>query len=191
MPERRGVWLAVLLLGLALPWAAWADATLEVCYNYGCMAQAEVTFSEAQLHDLRGWLLMADGPAAELGILAQVLGQMYRWAGAQSPISVDRPGDFLDDGVYGAMDCIDHAETTTRFLHLLEDRGWLHFHRVAPIRRRTRWVVAQHFSAVVQQRQAEGEGPEFVMDTWFGEHGDPAVVLPLEDWLDGEGPNVS
>ena len=54
MPERRGVWLAVLLLGLALPWAAWADATLEVCYNYGCMAQAEVTFSEAQLQDLRG-----------------------------------------------------------------------------------------------------------------------------------------
>ena len=56
-------------------------------------------------------------------------------------------------------------------------------------RRRTRWLVTQHFSAVIRVRD-EGAA-RFVVDSWFGEHGDPAVILPLEEWLDGEGPNVS
>jgi hypothetical protein len=76
---------------------------------------------------------------------------------------------------------------------MMEGRGLLRFHAVEPIQRRVRWLVAQHFSAVI--REKSGEVPEggarFVVDSWFGEHGDPAVVLPLEDWLDGEGPNVS
>lgn len=30
----------------------------------------------------------------------------------------------------------------------------------------------------------------FAVDSWFVEHGEPAVVLPLEEWMNGEGPNV-
>lgn len=33
-------------------------------------------------------------------------------------------------------------------------------------------------------------GARFVVDSWFVEHGEPAVVLPLEDWMNGDGPNV-
>jgi hypothetical protein len=33
-------------------------------------------------------------------------------------------------------------------------------------------------------------GARFVVDSWFVDQGEPAVVLPLEDWLNGEGPNV-
>ncbi len=33
-------------------------------------------------------------------------------------------------------------------------------------------------------------GARFVVDSWFVEHGEPAVILPLADWLKGEGPNV-
>jgi len=29
-----------------------------------------------------------------------------------------------------------------------------------------------------------------VIDSWFVEQGEPAVVLPLDDWLDGDGPYV-
>jgi hypothetical protein len=31
-------------------------------------------------------------------------------------------GDFLDDAAHGRMDCIDHANTTTRMLELLQER---------------------------------------------------------------------
>ena len=33
-------------------------------------------------------------------------------------------------------------------------------------------------------------GERFAVDSWFVDHGDPAVVLPLAEWLKGEGPNV-
>jgi hypothetical protein len=33
-------------------------------------------------------------------------------------------------------------------------------------------------------------GARFAVDSWFVDHGDPAVVLPLAEWLKGEGPNV-
>lgn len=170
-----------------------ADERVSICYNYGCLAQAEVVFSEARLAEVAERLSRADSAVAERAILAQVLGQLYRWAGEQSPIGADRPGNYLDFGVNGMMDCIDHSESTTRLLRLLEARGLLHFHAVEPIARRVRWVFAQHFSAVIRERSEAppAVGARFAVDTWFGEHGDPAVVLPLEDWLDGEGPNVS
>lgn len=186
---RRGLVLCLMLwAGLVL-----ADERVAICFNYGCLNDASVVFSEGRLTEVRERLMLADSAVAERAILALAVGQLYRWAGEQSPISADRPGDFLDDDAYGKMDCIDHAESTTRLLTMLEARGFLRFHVVAPISRRVRWLVAQHFSAVIRERndEAPDTGARFVVDTWFGEHGDPAVVLPLEDWLDGEGPNVS
>ncbi len=185
---RRLVLCLMLWAGSAL-----ADERVAICFNYGCLSEATVALSEGRLAEIRERLMLADSALAERAILALVLGQLYRWAGEQSPISADRPGDFLDDEAYGRMDCIDHAESTTRLLTMLEARGYLRFHVVAPISRRVRWLVAQHFSAVIRERndEAPDTGARFVVDTWFGEHGDPAVVLPLEDWLDGEGPNVS
>lgn len=183
------------LVAAALLWAgiALADEHVTVCFNYGCLARQDVTFSEARLTELGLRLGLADTPVAERAILSLVVGQLYLWAGEQSPIQADRPGDFLDDGVHGMMDCIDHAETTSGFLKMMEGRGLLRFHAVEPIQRRVRWLVAQHFSAVIREKSSEVPegGARFVVDSWFGEHGDPAVVLPLEDWLDGEGPNVS
>ncbi len=182
----------LVLAGLSAGGTALADARVAICFNYGCLAEAEVVFTEAQLSEVAESLGRAGSAVAERALLGKVMGQLYRWAGTQSPISADQPGDFLYDGACGVMDCIDHAESTTRLLKLLEGRGLLRFHAVEPIRRRTRWVVTQHFSAVVRENaEAPQVGASFVVDTWFGEHGDPAVVLPLEDWLDGEGPNVS
>jgi hypothetical protein len=33
-------------------------------------------------------------------------------------------------------------------------------------------------------------GARFAVDSWFVDHGGRAVVLPLAEWLNGEGPNV-
>ena len=35
-----------------------------------------------------------------------------------------------------------------------------------------------------------GAGEQYVVDSWFVDNGQPAVVLPLAAWLDGEGPSV-
>lgn len=224
--------LPVAILLSLISQVLWAATQVDVCFNYGCQAQATVEFSEAQLDEVAEGLATARSAEEERQRIAKAVGQLYRAAGAQSPISADRAGNFADQGVYGKMDCIDHSTTTTRLLEVLQARGLLRFHRVAPRERRTSLVLFQHFSAVVEEiqgvasaaataalslpdhvpvlmalcdcpapeapaesapRQTSGEaaqGAKFVIDSWFVEQGEPAVVLPLGDWLDGDGPYV-
>ena len=184
-----------LLLCMACASSAQAGQFTEVpiCFNYGCLSEARVRFSAMLLDYVGDQLAEARDAADERSRLARAVGQLYVEAGRQSPIDADRAGDYLDDGVFGKMDCIDHATSTTRLLKVLEARGALKYHTVKAPRRRTSFILFQHFSAVVEERAQAGidaPGAQFVIDSWFGEHGEPAVVLPLADWLDGDGPNV-
>lgn len=188
--------IRAVLLGMLACSGAQAAAPTEtsVCFNYGCLSQARVELPESLLLRLTTQIGTAPDAAAERRHLAEAIGELYLEAGRQSPISADRAGDYLDEGVHGKMDCIDHAVSTTRLLRLLEWRGALRFHQVGAAARRTRFIVFQHFSAVIEELRppgaAEAPASRFVVDSWFVEHGEAAVVLPLEAWLDGEGPNV-
>jgi hypothetical protein len=162
-----------------------------LCYGYGCSFQEEVGYGPMQLEPVRAALMTAANAVEERAILAESVGRLYRWAGTLTPIHNDRAGDLADEGVDGRMDCIDHAASTTELLHMLERRGWLRFHRVLPQVRRT-WLIFQHFSAAVEEFGADApeRPPRYVIDSWFVEHGETAVVLPLAEWLDGGGPYV-
>ena len=182
-------WPALAIMLLALPAAA--DEVTLVCYNYGCATEDLVVFSEERLNWARDLLAAAANAATEREYLALVVGQFYAWAGEQTPISADRGGNYADDGRPGSMDCIDHSTTTTRFLRLLESRGFLRFHRVEEPAVRHRFIFGQHFTAVIEEiKDIEGER-RYAVDSWFVDNGQPPVILPLEDWLRGGGPNVN
>lgn len=199
--------------------SAWADESVSVCYNYGCAAEQVVSFTEGQLAWVREMLAAAATAEGERQWLSLAVGQLYAWAGEQSPIWRDRGGNYADQGVPGSMDCIDHSTTTTRLLRVLESRGWLRFHRVLEPVWRTRFVLFQHLSALIEEtpprwlpkaapaatrlladdapQSPVGESAEaaaaprrFVVDSWFVDNGQPAVVLPLKQWKKGGGPNV-
>lgn len=165
-----------------------ADAKAEqvsICYNYGCQAEVSVLYSAPRLQWVAQQLAMAHNAAEERDVLAHMVGKLYGWAGEQSLIHNDKPGDYLDDGVPGRMDCIDHAESTSRLLKMLEARQLLRFHKILEPMRRVRWLVAQHFSAVVEER--DNPQHRYVIDSWFVAHAQAAIVLPLDDWLAGAG----
>ena len=151
-----GVRLALFLVLATVHCAARAEETVVICYNYGCASQARIRYSDAQMAAVRHLLAGAQDAARERMRLALVVGRLYSWAGRQSPIHNDRGGDYADDAADGRMDCIDHAQSTTRLLRMLEARGWLRFHRVLEPARRTRFFVTQHFSAVVQENAPAG-----------------------------------
>lgn len=159
---------------------------LELCFNYGCVATQTVSYSQQHMALLRDGLLQAADAAEERARLAVAVARMYRWAGEQSPIHVDRAGDFLDDGAYGRMDCIDHAHTTERMLERLQQTGALRFHRVSGIERRRSWLIMQHFSATVEET---GSGHRWAVDTWFRDHAEPAVVMDIDEWKNGSYPD--
>jgi hypothetical protein len=179
------VWRALVIMLLAS--SAAADEYALVCYNYGCAAEDLVVFSDERLNWARDVLATAGDAAAEREYLGLVVGRLYSWAGEQTPINADRGGNYADNGQSGRMDCIDHSTTTTRFLKLLESRGLLFFHRVLEPAVRHRNLFSQHFSAVIEDINAERR---HAVDSWFVDNGQPPVILPLEEWLDGGGPDV-
>ncbi|GHU33788.1 hypothetical protein AGMMS50256_26390 [Betaproteobacteria bacterium] len=195
------VFSAVAMCGVS---AVNAEEQVSVCFNYSCVAQADVVFSDEQLGELGHGLGRAHTPVEEREAIGEAVGRLLGWAGQQSPIFADRGGNYADDAIYGRMDCIDHSTTTTRLLRLLERRGLLRFHRVLEPVRRLRFLALQHYSAVVEEigqggverneREDRDDGGDeaparFVVDSWFFDNGHPAVVMLLDAWMSGEGPN--
>ncbi|MDR3221431.1 MAG: hypothetical protein LBU46_05400 [Candidatus Accumulibacter sp.] len=191
-----GLLLAAVSLA-AVP--AGATEQVSVCFNYSCITQADVVFSDGQLGELAQLLGRARNPAGEREAIGEAIGHLLGWAGQQSPIGADRGGNYADDAVYGRMDCLDHSATTTRLLRLLERRGLLRFHRVLEPVARLRFMLFQHYSAQIEEMKDGAERNEdaeedaasarFVVDSWFFDNGHPAAVMPLDAWMGGENPN--
>jgi len=180
--RRAGCWL--LLAGLLLTAAPLrADPlALNICYNYGCQAQQEISFDDGLFNTLTDVLATATDAKSERHAISAVVAHMYVAAGKQTPIWRDRGGDSNDDGD-GSMDCIDHATNTTTFLKLLELRGLLRYHDVGePVRR---GIFFEHWAAQLRERGASGV---HTVDSWFYEFGMPAVVMSLKDWQGGLRP---
>ena len=191
-------WFGSVLLLCAL--SAGAEERISVCFNYGCLTQAEVVFNDEQLRELALLLGDAQDAAQERKAISVAVGRLHGWAGQQSPISADRGGNYADDAVYGKMDCIDHSTTTTRLLRMMESQGMLRYHRVLEPVLRHRVLIFDHFAAQieeVQQPVTAGEGGlgelpgRYVVDSWFFDNGQPAAVMPLANWQAGESPNGS
>lgn len=164
-----------------------ADETVSICYGYGCIAQAEIRYSTGQLGEVRRLLASAVDAADERQRLAEAVGRLYGWAGEQSDIRNDRGGNYADGHVPGKMDCIDHSTSTTRLLGRLEALGYLRWHKVLAVQPRYfLGLVASHWSAVIEA----DDGERFVVDSWFVNNGEPAVILPLDEWKKGAGPDV-
>ncbi|TBR15544.1 MAG: hypothetical protein EPO43_03480 [Rugosibacter sp.] len=187
----------LLFLLVLLTTSSYADESVSICFNYGCATQSTVKFSSQQLNSVAQILAAAHNAAEERTLLAQVIGVLYAWAGEQTPIHADRGGNFADAGVQGAMDCIDHSTTTTRFLRLLEQRDALHFHHVIAATRRG-WIF-QHFTATIEEMPlaamnatsvATTQRPRFAVDSWYVDNGKPAIVLPLAEWFNYGGPGA-
>ena len=181
-------WWDALLLGLA--GFAIADESVRVCHGYGCLVQTRIRYTEGQLGQLRRMLFAAVDAASERKILGEAVGRLYGWAGEQSEIHGDRGGNYADDNASGKMDCIDHSTSTTRLLRLLTARGYLRWHRVLePEARNFAGLIPVHWSAVIEEK-TNGEPALFVVDSWFVDNGQPAVILPLDEWKKGAGPDV-
>ena len=163
---------------------------VNICHGYSCIAQVEIHFSPGQLGEIRRLLFSAVDQASEREMLADAMGRLYRWAGEQSDIRNDRGGNYADGHMPGKMDCIDHSTSTTRLLELLAGHAYLRWHRVdVPQARHFLGLIASHWSAVIEE--IDSEPPQrFVVDSWFVNNGEPAVILPLEAWKKGAGPDV-
>lgn len=184
----RSRWLAILIC--LLPLVALGDEVVSICHGYGCLVEDSIHYRDWQLAEIGRRLAQAVDAENERILLAGVIGSLYGWAGEQSDIRNDRGGNYADEGVSGRMDCIDHSTSTTRLLKVLERRGLLRYHRVLePDVRNFAFIFPAHWAAVIEEINTPS-ARHFVVDSWFVDNGQPAVILPLEDWKEGAGPDV-
>jgi len=182
---RSGRQAAGLALLGALACLAHAEE-VTICYNYGCSAKAQVSYSEAQLAPLQQLFAEASDAAAERAAISLAIGRMYAIAGEQTPVWRDKGGNYADGGADGRMDCIDHSTDTDKFLRLLRARGWIRFHEVDGRIRRTLFVVAVHWGARIRELETQ---QVYVVDSWYFDNGHPAAIVPLGEWLGGWHPD--
>ena len=160
--------------------AAAAEERVEICFNYGCSRQQEVVVSGVDFQHLHTWLGAPASAAEERLRVGRAIAILYIAAARTTPVWRDRGGNFPDDPEdhVGAMDCVDHSINVTRFLHLLARRGLLRFHAVD--QRVKRFDFFQdHWAGQLIDRAS---GMRYAVDSWWFDHGIPALVLPVEKW---------
>ena len=179
------LWLLPLLWLAANAAQAAAPERMQICYRYGCKADTYVNVDAGTRARLQALFQNINSAAAERDAVRDAVQQLYLNAGAQSPIYQDKGGNFRDGLAEGRMDCADHSTNTTTYLHYLLEHGWLRFHQVLEPVWRAPWLVDLHYSAAIEDL---GDGLRYAVDSWFLDHGLPAVVLPLADWNKGWSP---
>jgi hypothetical protein len=158
---------------------------LQLCYDYGCAKQLEMEISGEARDWLAGLFDDLHDATIERSQIQHAVQALYLLAAQDSPLWHDKGADRFDNDADGRMDCIDHSHNDSAFLHYLAAQGWLHFHRVDAIVRRTRYLVAQHFASHIIEQDT---GQEWVVDSWFNSFGEPPVVVPLALWKEGFSP---
>lgn len=185
-----------------------------LCLGYGCAYTERVLLAPALLDAARNGLARAGSAAEEREALAQAVASLYGWLAVHTAIAGDRPGNLADPETPARLDCIDHSFNTTQMLTLIDAIAPLRHHDVrSPA---TRGLILAHRAARLEARYAArpmtpgssrpicyecfGESPpaaadpvrqrQFVIDAWFVAPGALPVVLPLDEWMDGGGPDV-
>lgn len=180
----RSFYFAALILWSAAPCVHADEVT--ICYNYGCAASAEVKLRGVELSHINMLFAWIDSAEGERQAISQAVGLFQFFAGQQTPTFRDRGRNIPDEGADGRMDCIDHAHNTSAYLRLMEERGWLRFHRVLEPVKRAPLIFNEHWSARIAEKES---GAEFVVDSWFFDNGHPAAIFTLAEWMKGAEPN--
>lgn len=180
--KRRLRPLLLALLPLAAPVAAGEPPPLvNVCWDYGCNSSARLVLPAADWAAIRDLFVpRAPDPASERARIATAIARFERALGPATGTDADRGGNVAGSGLPGQMDCIDESRNTAGYLGVLAERGLLAWHDVAGRHKRAPWLLDQHWTAVVVERDA---GTRWAVDSWFLDNGRRPYVQRLDRWL--------
>lgn len=157
--------------------------TVTVCSSYSCRHRTPVTFSDADLEQIRALFTDVVSPADERGALARAIGLMEQIAGEHAGTAEDRGLLYTEgSGDPGQLDCIDETANTTSYLLIMEREKLLHHHRVRKPALRGALIDGRwpHFTAVVTEQATD---VDYSVDSWVYDNGEIPVVMPLDRWL--------
>ena len=165
------------------------------CYDYGCKTQVRVALSKATQQRLKNnFSPSAKNAEKERTQISTAIKIFEKDIGAVTGTENDKHGTFRlyqdDNQKYDRFqqDCTDESTNTTIYLGLLEQMGFLQFHK--PVFPATRQPIFSgntwwHQTAVIEDIQTK---EKYAVDSWFRDNGYPAFIVPLEEWKEGWHP---
>ncbi len=125
----------------------------------------------------------------ERQVIVLAIGRMEAIVGPKTGTATDKGGTFGNSAYPGQLDCNDEATNSTNYMRLMAQRDLLRFHKIEDTTTRGGFLIfGRHSTAVI--RDAESQ-KAYAVDSWFYDNGQPAVVLPLDLWLNGWKPGNS
>ena len=159
------------------------SVTLRVCFNWSCTRRQVMTFSSADIAEVKGQLALCTGSGIENRLQRLRIGiwQMELLAAKYQPLLTnDRGLNNVDADIEGRTDCVDTSSNNMTFLRILQDLGelpdWL---VAAPAVRDIFNFERVHWTAVVINRESDRP---WTIDSWYQDHGHLPFVMPLDDW---------
>lgn len=162
----------------------------QVCHDVDCENLTPVTL------DSKAWNKLGDvfrQPAASARQeRAQVRSAIALFENIIGPIAKtanDQPRNDSGGWVNSErqLDCIAETVNTTTYLLLLEQQGWLKWHRAGfPKHRGLFTLHAPHNTAVIREKSS---GKEYAVDSWFHANGKKPEVVPINQWTSGYDPD--
>jgi hypothetical protein len=158
---------------------------LDTCTDYHCDIIVPVALHSGEIAQIEQLFKNTGTPDEERERIARAIGLFETLIGPKNGTSEDlamNPPDAPQSPRGGQLDCISESTNSTTYLKQLETAGLLKWHSVDERAVRRRWLFGVHWTAVISDR----EGMQYAVDSWYGKNGEPAIILPLEKWHEGE-----
>ncbi len=157
---------------------------LVYCTGHGCAERHDLALTPSDWQKIAAHFdPLPRTPAEERRRLAAAAATFETIAGQYTNSSEDLAGTFAGFGRSGQLDCIDEAVNMTQLARLLTAEGLLHHHTPdLPVQRGNLLDGWPHYAASLKERSS---GRSFVLDGWYRDNGEQALVLPLEIWRAG------
>lgn len=156
-----------------------------VCHGFNCYYRTEGWITDKQWRQIeRMFTPAAKTPEEERRRIVRAIGRMETYAGLSSGLTEDRAeAETFEENRLTQMDCIDETVNTDLYLSFLFDAGLIKHHRPHNPVHRGYFIDGAwpHNSAAVADIKT---GTVYVIDSYFGKHGDGAYAVPLGDWAD-------
>jgi hypothetical protein len=195
--------LAVFVMAFALGGCAFDGASLDtvteaygtpnptpdafpVCYAGSCGNHKTISLTAEEWNKVASVFAgMPTDVRAERERIARGLQAMELAVGEHTGLWRDKPGTFPGFGRPKQMDCVDETANTNTYLQLFEAAGFLrHYqrgHRVSTSLMFSRNIWPHTVASVVDR---DG-GPEYIIDMWYGPHGDLPYIMTRAEWEKG------
>ncbi len=179
------VFFTILVLASVLSSTPSFCQTLLVCYHANCFKKKTFEISSNTHNQVATFFSSVTSAADEREAIRYAVRELYLEAAKYSPIASDRGGNFSDITADGRMDCVDHSRNNFTFLTYMQQQGWLQYHRVGEIVWRNPLIINLHYAGQILDINT---GTSWVIDTWFHDFGELAVIIPYEQWKNGYYP---